>query len=218
MDKLWRFTSCGILWMLNLLSWFRCCTVEWHYRKIGFTSSCCHHFIPRCIQIQFCQRCVTLSTEAAIHQRTCAFRFISFYCFYSVYSVFIVHLCLHTKYSSMRFSFYFFFFFSSWIGQMRTKSCSPHCRKTLAWDREGHRSCCPLEGSWQDNHLREQENRIKQGTRCSLVCFCRGTAQQTFPYISQSVHSYIFTRNKKNYLYFNIADVARFISETIFGE
>ena len=111
MDKLWRFTSCGILWMLNLLSWFRCCTVEWHYRKIGFTSSCCHHFIPRCIQIQFCQRCVTLSTEAAIHQRTCAFRFISFYCFYSVYSVFIVHLCLHTKYSSMRFSFYFFFFF-----------------------------------------------------------------------------------------------------------
>lgn len=217
MDKLWRFTSCGILWMLNLLSWFRCCTVEWHNRKIGFTSSCCHHFIPRCIQIQFCQRCVTVSTEAAIHQRTCAFRFISFYCFYSVYSVFIVHLCLHTKYSSMRFSFYFFFFP---VELARWEQRAAHLTAERLWHETGrvtgavvHWRIHGRTTTWGRKKI--ESNRV---TRCSLMCFCRGTAEQSFSFVSQPVYSYIFTRKKLPIVQYSWCGVARFISESIFGE
>lgn len=57
---------------------------EWHNRKIVFTSSCCHRFIPCCIQIQFWQQCVTESTETAIHPEDQCFQgylfFIVFYC------------------------------------------------------------------------------------------------------------------------------------------
>ena len=217
MDKLWRFTSCGILWMLNLLSWFRCCTVEWHYRKIGFTSSCCHHFIPRCIQIQFCQRCVTLSTEAAIHQRTCAFRFISFYCFYSVYSVFIVHLCLHTKYSSMRFSFYFFFFFP--VELARWEQRAAHLTAERLWHETGrvtgavvHWRVHGRTTTWGSKKI--ESNRVQD---VHWSAFVEALHNKHF-HIYHSLYILTFFTRKKNYLYFNIADVARFISETIFGE
>lgn len=92
--------------MLNLFWWYRCDTVEWHYRKMDYTSPCCHHFSPRCIQIQFWQRCVTVSTETAIHpEDTCSQVpvFFLFYCFFILFSLRI--FVQKAKYFSLRFSY-----------------------------------------------------------------------------------------------------------------
>lgn len=71
---------------------FRCISLEWHYRKIGFTSSCCHFFfIPCCVQIKLWQQCVTVSTDTAIYLEHLSYQL---YAFYSVYSIL---LCIFVR-------------------------------------------------------------------------------------------------------------------------
>lgn len=59
------------LWDKNLFTWFWWSAVEWHCGAMGFTSSCCYHFIPCCIQIQFS---VSVFAQTTIHPGKLCFR------------------------------------------------------------------------------------------------------------------------------------------------
>lgn len=118
------------LWDKNLFTWFWWSAVEWHCGAMGFTSSCCYHFIPCCIQIQF-------SVSQCLHRLP----FIQESCALGFRKIALLFLSL------------------LWY---EDKIHSPRCRKTLAWGRAGHRSCCPLEGSLEDNLLwKRQQHQIE---------------------------------------------------------
>lgn len=95
-------------------------------------------------------------------QRTCAFIYTSFLLFLFSLPCFLLCIFVCKPHFSLR-DFFFFLLYAVKTADMRTKSCSPHCRKTWAWGREGHRSCYPLEGSSEGNLLwvRTQSNQTE---------------------------------------------------------